>query len=138
MSAVATWKAKQNWVGNTTIIKDFEQTLPSKQDKEDHGVPPPAKKQKIEPQIRPSEPQPPKRDNKSKSGLLSLPVPWHSQNSTQATGTRDSPIDVDEEEARDKNETSRTFTHTQVPHDETSLDGEFISDGEEKEALDSE
>ena len=138
VSAVAAWKAKQNSVGNIAIENDSEQTLPSNQDKENHGVAPPAKKQKIEPQTNPSEPRPLKKDNTSKARLPPLPVPQRSQSSVQATSTRDSLIDVDQEKARDKNETLWRYKHTQVSHDGITLEDDPTSDGEKGEILDSE
>ncbi len=138
MSAIAAWKAKHSSFSKATNTNVSPHTLPPDQDKENNGVPPPAKKQKVEPRVQPSEPNPLKKRHKSRVRLRPLPVPQRSQSSFQSTGTQESPINVDLEEAPDKYKASTSYYDTQVPHGEKELEDWQGSGSEESRIGDSE
>jgi len=138
VSAIAAWKAKHSSFSKATNTKVSPHTLPPDQDKENNGVPPPVKKQKVEPRVQPSEPNPLKKRQKSGVRLRHLPVPQRSQSSFQSTGTQDSPINVDLEEAPDKYKASTSYYDTQIPHGERELEDWQGSGSEESRIGDSE
>lgn len=138
MSAIAAWKAKDNPFSKAAGIKVAQHTLPPTQGKEKNGVHPPAKKQKVDPQVQPSGPNPKKKKYRSRVRLPRLPLPQRSQSSVQSTGTQQSPINVDLEEALDKDKVSTSYDDTQVPHGENLWEDGQGSGSEESRIGDSE
>ncbi len=138
MSAIAARKAKQNPFRDATISKVSQHTLPPNQDKENYGVPPPAKKQKIELPKRPPEPSRPKKNSEIKFKLPPRPVPQHSQSFTKATGSRNSPVNLDSEEASDEHETPKGYEYTKGPSEKEALEDGQASGAEESAIGDSE
>lgn len=124
MSAIAAWKAKHNPFSKATSTEVSQHTLPPNEDKENNGVAPPAKKQKVEPQVQPSGPKPPKKKYKSRVKLLPLPVPRSSQSSAQFAGSRGSPIIIDPEDATGRDDAPVSYYDTKVPRG-----GKLLEDG---------
>ena len=138
VSAIAARKAKQNLFGGAAISKASQLAPPTNQDKENHGVPPPAKKQKIEPPTQSSGPDPPKKKmDKPKVRLPLPPLHWSSQSSAQSTGSRDSPIIIDKE-LPDEGGASKKYDDAHVRSEEKIFGGGEPSGTEESEIGDSE
>ncbi len=138
MSAVAAWKAKQNFFNNPAISEVSQHTSPPNQDKQNYAVPPPAKKQKTEPQGQPSGPDAPRKKNKPKVRRPPLPVPKNSQSSAQSTGTRESPIFAGLEDASGTDEVSEIYEDTGISSREIILEDGHGSDSEQCRIGDSE